>query len=254
MPVPFFNVLNGGVHSGNTMAFQEIMIAPTGATSITQAVQMGAETYHALKSVITKKFGPSATGIGDEGGFAPPISQPHEALDLLVEAVEKAGYTGKIKFAMDPASSEFFRDGKYDLGIKDKTSEKLTPDGLGDLYRSLFEKYPLVLLEDPFAEDDWKTWSRFMELGKGVEGMPEIVGDDLTVTNVERVKEAQEKGACNGLLLKINQIGTISEAIAAYVPPSPLPACFANVWMQCKSRLQLRLGCLRLPSLGRDDG
>jgi enolase len=168
MPVPFFNVLNGGVHSGNTMAFQEIMLAPTGATSITQAVQMGAETYHALKSVITKKFGPSATGIGDEGGFAPPISQPHEALDLLVEAVEKAGYTGKIKFAMDPASSEFFREGNYDLGIKDKTSEKLTPEGLGELYRSLIEKYPLVLLEDPFAEDDWQSWSRFIVLGKGV--------------------------------------------------------------------------------------
>jgi enolase len=217
MPVPFFNVLNGGVHSGNTMAFQEIMLAPTGAHSITEAVQMGAETYHALKTVITKKFGPSATGIGDEGGFAPPISKPSEALDLLTEAVEKAGYTGKIQFAMDPASSEFFREGNYDLGIKDKTSAKLTPDGLADLYRELIQKYPIVLLEDPFAEDDWSSWSGFMQKGKSVDRMPEIVGDDLTVTNVERVKEAQEKGACNGLLLKINQIGTVSEAIAAYV-------------------------------------
>ncbi|PMD33392.1 enolase [Hyaloscypha variabilis F] len=215
MPVPFFNVLNGGVHSGNTMAFQEIMLAPTGATSITEAVQMGAETYHALKTVITKKFGPAATGIGDEGGFAPPISKPSEALDLLVEAVEKAGYTGKIQFAMDPASSEFFREGQYDLGIKDKTSPKLTPAGLSDLYRELFTKYPIVLLEDPFAEDDWETWSAFMAKGKEVKDMPEIVGDDLTVTNVERVREAQQKKACNGLLLKINQIGTVSEAIAA---------------------------------------
>jgi len=203
------------------MAFQEIMLAPVGATSITEAVQMGAETYHSLKKVITEKFGPSATGIGDEGGFAPPISQPHEALDLLVEAVKKAGYTGKIMFAMDPASSEFFREGLYDLGIKDKVSAKLTKDGLGDLYRGLIEKYPIVLLEDPFAEDDWESWAKFMEMGKGVEGIPEIVGDDLTVTNVERVKEAKEKGACNGLLLKINQIGTISEAIAAYVLPLP---------------------------------
>jgi len=227
MPVPFFNVLNGGVHSGNTMAFQEIMIAPTGATSLTEAVKMGAETYHCLKAVITARFGPSATGIGDEGGFAPPISQPSEALDLLVEAVEKAGYTGKISFAMDPASSEFFREGMYDLGIKDKKSAKLTPKGLSDLYRGLIEKYPLVLIEDPFAEDDWESWSAFMgEEGKG-EGLPEIVGDDLTVTNVERVEEAKGKGACNGLLLKINQIGTISEAIAAYVPVPFYPfRCF----------------------------
>jgi len=152
-----------------------------------------------------------ATSIGDEGGFAPPISQPHEALDLLVEAVEEAGYTGKIKFAMDPASSEFFREGNYDLGIKDKKSAKLSPNGLADLYRDLIEKYPLVLLEDPFAEDDWESWSKFMEKGTSVE----IVGDDLTVTNVERVKMAMERKACNGLLLKINQIGTISEAIAA---------------------------------------
>lgn len=116
---------------------------------------------------------------------------------------------------MDPASSEFFHEGNYDLGIKDKKSPKLSPDGLSDLYRDLIAKYPLVLLEDPFAEDDWETWSRFMEKGKSAEHFPEIVGDDLTVTNVERVRIAQEKGACNGLLLKINQIGTITEAIAA---------------------------------------
>jgi enolase len=157
-----------------------------------------------------------ATSIGDEGGFAPPISQPHEALDLLVEAVAAAGYTGRIKFAMDPASSEFFHDGIYDLGLKDKVSPKLSPPQLSDLYRELFAKYPIVLLEDPFAEDDWETWSKFM--ANGGEGLPEIVGDDLTVTNVERVREAKEKGACSGLLLKINQIGTITEAINAYVP------------------------------------
>ena len=239
MPVPFFNVLNGGVHSGNTMAFQEIMLAPTGAKAITEAVQMGAETYHALKAVITKKFGPAATGIGDEGGFAPPISKPSEALDLLVEAVEKAGYTGKIHFAMDPASSEFFREGNYDLGIKDKSSPKLTPDGLADLYRELFAQYPIVLLEDPFAEDDWETWSKFMEKGKEMKGMPEIVGDDLTVTNVERVREAQEKEACNGLLLKINQIGTVSEAIAAYVF---LPSKFLFTNMGVRANLAFSYG------------
>ncbi len=135
-----------------------------------------------------------------------------------MEAVEAAGYTGKIKFAMDPASSEFFREGQYDLGIKDKTSAKLSPVGLSDLYRELLTKYPIVLLEDPFAEDDWGTWTQFMKDGKDLH-LPEIVGDDLTVTNVERIKMAKERGACNGLLLKINQIGTISEAIQAYVIP-----------------------------------
>jgi enolase len=129
--------------------------------------------------------------------------------------VAQAGYTGKIKFAMDPASSEFFREGNYDLGIKTKTSEKLTPEGLSNLYRELIAKYPIVLLEDPFAEDDWASWSTFMEKKGLVKDMPEIVGDDLTVTNVERVEEAKDKGACDGLLLKINQIGTITEAIAA---------------------------------------
>lgn len=119
---------------------------------------------------------------------------------------------------MDPASSEFFKDNHYDLGLKDKVSPKLTPARLADLYRDLFAKYPIVLLEDPFAEDDWSSWSNFMKgAGEDGAGLPEIVGDDLTVTNVERVREAREKGACNGLLLKINQIGTISEAIDAYV-------------------------------------
>lgn len=120
---------------------------------------------------------------------------------------------------MDPASSEFFHDGIYDLGLKDKVSPKLTPAQLSDLYRELFAKYPIVLLEDPFAEDDWETWSKFMANGResGEGAFPEIVGDDLTVTNVERVREAKEKEACNGLLLKINQIGTITEAINAYV-------------------------------------
>jgi len=216
MPVPFFNVLNGGVHSGNTMAFQEVMIAPVGAESMAEAIRMGAETYHELKKVITKKFGPSATGIGDEGGFAPPISQPHEALDLLVQAVEQAGYTGKIKFAMDPASSEFFRAGHYDLGIKSAAgtpAQNLTPAALADLYRELVAKYPIVLLEDPFAEDDWESWTAFTRASAGTP--LEIVGDDLTVTNTQRVQLAMQRQACNALLLKINQIGTITEAIAA---------------------------------------
>ncbi|CAI7676726.1 unnamed protein product [Penicillium palitans] len=210
MPVPFFNVLNGGVHSGNKIAFQETMIAPVGASSFTEAVQMGSEVYQQLKKVIVKKFGPSATGVGDEGGFAPPISHPHEALDLLVEAVSLAGYTGGIKFAIDPASSEFFRDGNYDIGFKDDKPNLQSPKQLAELYRSLLQNYPIVLLEDPFAETDWDSWIEFNQ------NCPvELVGDDLLVTNTKYVREANDQRACNSMLLKINQIGTISEAIEA---------------------------------------
>jgi len=214
MPVPFFNVLNGGVHSGNLMAFQEFMIAPVGASSLTHAVQMGSEIYQTLKDVIKAKFGASATGIGDEGGFAPPISQPHEALDLLITAIEKCDYVGRVKIGIDPASSEFFRSEVYDLGFKNESSQKLdvklSPFQLSELYQQLIDKYPIVLLEDPFAEDDWDSWTKFNRTCS-----IELVGDDLLATNTERIKIAEEKKACNALLLKINQIGTITEAIEA---------------------------------------
>lgn len=150
-----------------------------------------------------------AIGIGDEGGFVPPISEPHEALDLLVQAVSSAGYSGKIKFAIDPASSEFFREGKYGLGFKKSPNIK-TPKELMVLYESLPEKYPIILLEDPFAENDWDSWTEFNKVC-----LVELVGDDLLVTNTEYVKMARSKNACNAMLLKINQIGTISEAIEA---------------------------------------
>lgn len=210
LPVPFFNVLNGGVHSGNQMAFQETMIAPVGATSLAEGVQMCSEVYQHLKNVITKEFGPSAIGIGDEGGFAPPISQPHEALNLLVQAVSEAGYEGRIKFGIDPASSEFFKNGNYDFGFKSSKQDLRSPKQLMDLYRSLLGEYPIVLLEDPFAENDWDSWTEFCR-----DCPVELVGDDLLVTNKAYVQEAHEKKACNSMLLKINQIGTISEAIEA---------------------------------------
>ncbi|KAK3396207.1 putative enolase [Sordaria brevicollis] len=218
VPVPFFNVLNGGKHSGNGMAFQEFMIAPTGARTIEEGVRMASETYHCLKGIISEKFGAIYTGIGDEGGFAPPITQPEEALDLLTEAVAKAGYTDKIKFGIDPASSEFFdsKYGTYDLGFKsipegESHSESVrTPKEMMDLYNSLMEKYPIPLLEDPFAEDDWDSWTKFCADYK-----EELVGDDLLVTNVERVRMAESRAACNAMLLKVNQIGTVTEAIDA---------------------------------------
>ncbi|OQD67694.1 hypothetical protein PENPOL_c003G06410 [Penicillium polonicum] len=220
MPVPFFTVLNGGVHSGNRMAFQETMIAPVGASSYTEAVQMGSEVYQQLKEVIVKQFGPSATGVGDDGGFAPPISQPHEALDLLVEAVSLAGYTGRIKFAIDPASSEFSSYGNYEPNLQSpKQLAELSrsyfsygnyepnfqsPKQLAELYRSLLQNYPIVLLENPFAETDWDSWIEFNK------NCPVEL-----VTDTKYVQEANDKRACNSMLLKINQIGTISEAIEA---------------------------------------
>ncbi|KAL2066272.1 hypothetical protein VTL71DRAFT_2343 [Oculimacula yallundae] len=214
MPVPFFNVLNGGVHSGNLMAFQEFMIAPVGATSLTHAVQMGSEVYQTLKTVIKTRFGGTAIGIGDEGGFAPPISKPHEALDLLVTSIDKCGYTGQVKIGIDPASGEFFKSDVYNLGFKEEdttaSETRLNALELSDLYRDLLERYPIVLLEDPFAEDDWVAWTAFNKTCQ-----IELVGDDLLATNTERIKIAEERKACNSLLLKINQIGTITEAMEA---------------------------------------
>lgn len=151
-----------------------------------------------------------AIDIGDEGGFTPPISQPHEALDLLVEAVSLAGYTGRIKFALDPASTEFYSDGIYDIGFKDDKPSLQKPKHLTDLYRSLLQNYPIVLLEDPFAETDWGSWAVFNK-----ECPVELVGDDLLATNTKYVQKANDTRACNSMLLKINQIGTISEAIGA---------------------------------------
>jgi len=219
MPCPFFNVLNGGVHSGNTMAFQEMMIAPVGAQSLTEAVRMGSEVYQELKEVIKKKYGSAAIGIGDEGGFAPPISHPHEALDLLTTAVGNCSYTGKVKFAIDPASSEFYneREGTYNMGFKaqgkSSSSEKdemKSKSEMIKLYHGLMDKYPIVLLEDPFAQDDWEAWTQFNS-----DCPIPLVGDDLLATNKKRIEMAKGKNACNALLLKINQIGTITEAIEA---------------------------------------
>lgn len=148
--------------------------------------------------------------MGDEGGFAPPIHEPREALDLLTAAVDQAGYTGRIKFGIDPASTEFFSDGQYDLGFKDEKPRKMDYASLAAVYDELLRDYPVVLLEDPFAEDDWPSWTDYNKRCP-----VELVGDDLLTTNVERVRMAQERKACNSMLLKVNQIGTISESIEA---------------------------------------
>ncbi|TIB97764.1 kinase-like protein [Wallemia mellicola] len=213
LPTPAFNVINGGSHAGNALAFQEFMILPTGAKSFTEAMQIGSEAYQALKKVIKAKYGIDATNVGDEGGFAPNVSGADEALELLVTAIEKSGYTGKVSIALDVASSEFYKDGKYDLDFKNDNSDKskwLSGKELADLYLGYVNKYPIVSIEDPFDQDDWEAWSHFTQ-----NSPIQIVGDDLTVTNPLRIKTAVEKKACNGLLLKVNQIGTVSESIEA---------------------------------------
>lgn len=215
LPVPAFNVINGGSHAGNKLAMQEFMILPTGANSFREAMKIGSEVYHTLKSVIKKKYGQDATNVGDEGGFAPNIQDNKEGLELLVEAIEKAGYKGKVEIGMDVAASEFYKEGKYDLDFKNPNSDKskcLSGQGLSNLYIDFIKEYPIVSIEDPFDQDDWDAWSH---LKSKVD--IQIVGDDLTVTNPERISTAIEKKACDGLLLKVNQIGTVSESIKAYV-------------------------------------
>lgn len=215
LPVPAFNVINGGSHAGNKLAMQEFMILPTGATSFTEAMKMGSEVYHHLKNVIKSKFGLDATSVGDEGGFAPNILNNKDALELIKTAIEKAGYTGKIEIGMDVAASEFYKNGKYDLDFKNPNSnpdDYLTPDKLADLYREFVKDYPMVSIEDPFDQDDWDAWTAFTA------SVPiQIVGDDLTVTNPKRIETAVEKKACNCLLLKVNQIGSVTEAIDAHL-------------------------------------
>jgi len=217
MPVPAFNVINGGSHAGNKLAMQEFMILPVGASSFTEAMKMGSEVYHNLKKVISKKYGQDACNVGDEGGFAPNILENKEGLLLIVEAIEMAGYTGKVKIGMDVAASEFFKadDKMYDLDFKTEPndgSQKLTGEKLQELYESFCADFPMVSIEDPFDQDDFASYKRMTaKIGESVQ----VVGDDLLVTNPTRVQKAIDEGACNALLLKVNQIGSITEAIEA---------------------------------------
>lgn len=214
LPVPAFNVINGGSHAGNSLAFQEFMILPVGARNFKEAMKMGAEIFQNLKLVIKQKYGLDATNVGDEGGFAPNIKDAKEGLDLLVEAIEKSGYTGKIKIAMDVAASEFHEDGKYNLDFKTSTKNLISSDELINIYDQYCKDYPIVSIEDPFDQDDWTAYNKLTsKLGDKVQ----IVGDDLLVTNPKRIKTGIEKKACNALLLKVNQIGTVTEAIKACV-------------------------------------
>ncbi|KAH9621088.1 hypothetical protein KSS87_014530 [Heliosperma pusillum] len=250
LPVPAFNVINGGSHAGNKLAMQEFMILPIGASSFKEAMKMGSippfegsfeftslsnpciyshnHCIHLLRvllkklmipfhvSVIKKKYGQDATNVGDEGGFAPNIQENKEGLELLKTAIEKAGYTGKVVIGMDVAASEFYKEDKtYDLNFKEDNndgSQRISGDALKDLYKSFVAEYPIVSIEDPFDQDDWEHYAKMTaEIGDKVQ----IVGDDLLVTNPKRVGKAISEKSCNALLLKVNQIGSVTESIEA---------------------------------------
>jgi len=201
------NVINGGAHADNTVDIQEFMIVPHNAKSFSEALRMGTETYHALKSCIrARKY---STGVGDEGGFAPDLKTNREALDLLMEAVEKAGYKpgSDISFALDVASSEFFKDGKY---VFEGEGKVFTSDELIAYYEGLCKDYPILSIEDGMAEEDWKGWSA---LTRRLGGKIQLVGDDLFVTNPEIVARGIKEGVGNAVLVKLNQIGTVSETV-----------------------------------------
>ena len=212
MPVPCFNVINGGSHAGNKLAFQEYFVIPTGAESFKEAMQIGCEVYHTLGKIIKAKFGGDATLIGDEGGFAPPCDN-REGCELIMEALKKSGHEDKCTIGLDVAASEFKVKGEdaYDLDFK-YAGNKITSEQLGDLYQSLAADFPIVTIEDPFDEDDWTGWSKFT--AKNGEKF-QVVGDDLTVTNPVKIDRAIEEKSCTCLLLKVNQIGSISESIDA---------------------------------------
>jgi len=217
LPVPAFNIINGGSHAGNKLAMQEFMILPVGAASFTEAMKMGSEIYHHLKSVIKGKYGQDACNVGDEGGFAPSVQDNNEALDVLMEAIAKSGHQSKVKIGTDVAASEFYdaRTKKYDLDFKNPDSSDAMKKNSSEMcayYKEWLKAYPFVSIEDPFDQDDWEAYTQFhAEVGKDCQ----IVGDDLLVTNPTRVAMAIQKNACNALLLKVNQIGSVTESIIA---------------------------------------
>lgn len=210
LPVPMFNILNGGVHANwQGTDFQEFMIAPVGAPNFREALRWGSETYHTLKSVL--KDGGYSVGVGDEGGFAPTLKSNAEAVEVILKAIEKAGYKpgGQIAIALDPASSGFYEDGLYNLRTENR---KVTSAEMVELYAEWTGKYPIVVLEDGLAEDDWDGWKLLnQKLGNKIE----LVGDDLFVTNVERIERGIRENVANAVLIKLNQIGTLTETKAA---------------------------------------
>ncbi|MEW5845977.1 MAG: phosphopyruvate hydratase [Bacteroidota bacterium] len=212
LPIPMMNILNGGSHADNSIDFQEFMIMPVGANSFTEAIRMGAEVFHNLKSVL-KKLGYS-TNVGDEGGFAPNLKSNEEAITVILQAIENAGYRPgeDVYIALDPASSEYYIPEEKVYHLHKSTGEKLTPAQMVDYWKNWVDKYPIISIEDGMAEDDWDGWKLMTQtLGNRIQ----LVGDDLFVTNVERLQKGIDMGVTNSILIKVNQIGTLTETINA---------------------------------------
>ena len=212
LPIPMMNIINGGSHADNSIDFQEFMIMPVGAGSFYEAIRMGAEVFHNLKSVLKK--GKYSTNVGDEGGFAPNLKSNEEALKVIVKAIEAAGYEpGKdIFIALDPASSEYYIPEENVYHLKKSTGDKLSPADMVSFWKDWVKRYPIISIEDGMAEDDWSGWKLMTkELGARIQ----LVGDDLFVTNVDRLSEGIKKGVANSILIKVNQIGTLTETINA---------------------------------------
>ncbi len=207
IPVPFLNILNGGKHAGNKLAIQEFMIAPIGAGSFAEAMQMATEIYHELGNILREKLGKSATNVGDEGGFAPPLKKTEQALDLILEAIHREGYEKEVRLSIDAAASTFW-DGKYyHIDGKRMKSEKLL-----EFYKGLVDNYPIINIEDPFHEEDFESFAKLVEdIGKDIQ----ITGDDIFTTNPARIRQGIMKNSANAILLKVNQIGTLTESFQA---------------------------------------
>ncbi len=251
LPTPMMNVINGGAHADSGLSFQECMIIPTGFKTFSDALRAGAETFHALKKILKDKG--HVTAVGDEGGFAPHVKDSDEALGVLMEAIKKAGYEGKIQLALDCAANEYYKDGKYTVDGKTFTSAELV-----EFYGKLIAKYPIVSIEDGFAEDDWEG---FGMMNQKFGSKLQLVGDDLFVTNTQRVKQGIEKKVANSVLIKLNQIGSVSETVAT------IQMCQAAGWTAVTSHrsgetedafiadlaVGLRTGQIKTGSLSRTD-
>jgi enolase 1/2/3 len=205
LPVPMLNVVNGGAHAQNSLDLQEFMVVPAGADSFAEALRVGAETFHALKNVLHERG--LSTGVGDEGGFAPELDSTEAAIEAVLEAAERAGHRDRVAIALDPASTELYRDGGYHF---ERAGQILSADEMIDMYSTLADRYPIVSIEDGLAEDEWGAWKDMTDrLGDRLQ----LVGDDLFVTNVERLERGLGEGVANAILLKVNQIGTLTETL-----------------------------------------
>jgi enolase 1/2/3 len=205
LPVPMMNVINGGAHAQNSLDLQEFMVVPAGAQTFAEGLRIGAEVFHALKNVLHGRG--LATGVGDEGGFAPELDSTDAAIEAILEAAERAGHRDRVAIALDPASSELFREGTYHFERQGGTRDA---DAMIEMYAQLADRYPIVSIEDGLAEDDWAGWKSMTEM---LGGSLQLVGDDLFVTNVERLQRGLDEGVANAILLKVNQIGTLTETL-----------------------------------------